>query len=231
MKNTLFIADMHMPYEHPDAFDFLQAVYEGYDCEQAMSVGDLTDNHAASFHEIEYGTLSPEQEYWQAREKVQKLEKMFGKLNVALGNHCVMGERKAKQAGIPLDYLKSYNELYGVAFDWQDSFWFPVRDKDDMCLMVHTASASLLRAAQTHSHNIVQGHHHSVFGVEWWADKKQISWAMSVGCLINPKHPAFNYAKGATSKRPILGSGVVLDDVPIAVPMILRADGRWIGKL
>lgn len=231
MDNTLFISDLHLPYEHPDAFKFLRSVYDEYDCSDVMSVGDMTDNHTPSFHEIEYGTLSPEEEYKAARNKMQELEGMFGGMNVALGNHCIMGERKAKQAGIPLDYLKSYNDLYGVNFLWSDNFWFPVRDDDDMCLLVHTASASILNIAKTHSHNVIQGHHHSVFGIEYFADKKQLSWAMSVGCLIDPKHPAFNYAKGATNKRPILGTGVVLDDVPICVPMLLNKSGKWVGTL
>jgi len=231
MDNTLFIPDLHLPYEHKDTFRFLKAVYEEYGCVLAKSVGDLTDNHAASFHEIEYGVLSAKEEYLEARRKMQKLESMFGSLEVALGNHCIMGPRKAKAAGIPQDYLKSYNDLYGVNFTWEDAFWFPVRDKKDMCLMIHTASASVLNIAKTHSHNVVQGHHHSVFGIEYFADKRQLSWAMSVGCLIDTDHPAFNYAKGATNKRPILGCGVVLDDTPILVPMVLNSSGRWIGRL
>ena len=227
----MFISDMHIPYEHPDAFRFLKMVYEEYECTQAKSVGDLTDNHAASFHEIEYGVLSAEDEYLQSRKKMQKLQNMFGSIDTSLGNHCIMGPRKAKQAGIPLDYLKSYNDLYGVDFQWADHFWFPVRDKEDMCLMIHTASASVLNIAKTHSHNVVQGHHHSVFGIEYFADKRQLSWAMSVGCLIDPKHPAFNYAKQASNKRPILGTGVIFDDVPVLVPMVLNSNGRWIGRL
>lgn len=231
MDNTLFISDPHIPYEHPDSFRFLMEVYDAYDCTQAMSVGDLADNHAPSFHEIEYGVLSAEDEFLQTRDKMQELEDMFGNINVSLGNHCIMGARKAKQAGIPLDFLKSYNTLYGVEFTWRDNFWFPVRDEKDMCLMIHTSSASVLNIARTHSHNLIQGHHHSVFGIEYFSDKLKLRWAMSVGCLIDPNHPAFNYAKGATSKRPILGCGVVLDNVPILVPMVLNDKGSWTGEL
>ena len=53
---------------------------------------------------------------------------------------------------------------------------------------------------------------------------------MTVGCLINPKSLAFAYGKNF-SKRPIIGMGVILDGVPVLIPMLLDKHGRWDGRI
>jgi len=230
MDNTIFISDLHFPHQHQDALRFLGAVKDEYDIEIAKSVGDIVDNHNASYHEIEYGIRSPKDEYRAARKNVQELAKIFPDLTVSLGNHDILTARKAKTAGISADHLKSYNDVYGVEWDWVDKDYFKI-NKDLNCLMVHTMSGNTLTNAKVHSHSCVQGHHHSLFGIEYFADTEVIRWAMTVGCLIDPHSPAFNYAKGATVKRPILGCGGLVDDSPFLIPMNLTKSGRWNGKL
>lgn len=53
---------------------------------------------------------------------------------------------------------------------------------------------------------------------------------MSVGCLIDHKHPVFTYNKSALT-RPILGCGVILNNEPKLIPMVLNVDGRWNEEL
>ena len=51
-KQILVIPDMHMPYHHVDALDFLQnleSTYGGFDL--VVNLGDLVDFHGISFHD------------------------------------------------------------------------------------------------------------------------------------------------------------------------------------
>ena len=231
MKNTLIISDTHFPYQHPDTFDFLDAAYYAYDCKAAMHTGDMVDNHAGSYHEIEYGTLSAKEEHDAAKSDVQRLNVMFPKMDVIIGNHGAMTRRKAKSAGIPEDALKSYNDMYEIrGWDWKDKFYFKVNDYGN-CLLVHSMGANTLSNSRNHSHHSIQGHHHGRFGVEYFGDTELLRWSMTVGCLIDPSLPAFNYGSKATLNRPIIGCGAIIEDDPQLIKMQLDRHGRWNGKI
>ena len=231
MDNTLIISDTHFPFQHPDTFDFLETAYDAYDCKAVKHTGDMVDNHSASYHEIEYGTLSAKEEHEQAKACVQQLNEMFPVMDVIIGNHGAMSERKAKTAGIPLDHLKSYNDMYEIeGWDWKDHFYFEVNEYGK-CLLVHTMGANTLSNARSHSHHSIQGHHHGKFGIEYFADTEILRWSMTVGCLVDPESPAFNYAKGATLNRPIIGCGAIIEDQPVLIPMQLKKNGRWNGEV
>jgi len=231
MENTLIISDTHFPYQHPDTFDFLEAVAYAYGIKAVKHTGDMVDNHTGSYHEIEYGTLSPKDEHEQAKVAVQRLHKMFPKMDVIIGNHGAMTRRKAKTAGIPEDVLKSYNDMYEIdGWKWEDKFFFPVED-DEMCLLVHSMGANTLSNARNHSHHSIQGHHHGRYGIEYFGDTNVLRWSMTVGCLINPDEPAFNYGAKATLNRPIIGCGAIIEDEPRLITMKLNRGGRWNGKV
>lgn len=230
MKNTIIVSDTHFPYEHPDTFKFLTAIRDEYDIEINKHSGDVADNHTASYHEIEYGTLSAEEEFRLSKSKIQKLAEIFPSLTVTLGNHCILTARKARSAGIPSSHLSSYNEVYGVDWDWVDKDYFKI-NKYQHCLLSHSQSCSTLNNAKVHSHCSIQGHHHGSFGIEYFADTEVLRWAMTVSCLIDPNSPAFNYAKTSTVKRPILGCGGIIEDLPRLWPMQLKKSGRWDNTL
>jgi len=230
MKDTLVISDTHFPYQHPDTFKFLEAIADVYDIQQVKHTGDMVDNHTGSYHEIEYGTLSAKEEHRQAKKNVQRLYELFPEMNVIIGNHGSMSYRKAKTAGIPEEHLKSYNDMYDVDWNWMDKDYFKV-DKYNSCLLVHTMGANTLSNARNHSHHSIQGHHHGKFGIEYFGDTEVLRWSMTVGCLINPHHPAFNYGAGATLNRPILGCGGIIDNQPMLFPMQLTKSGRWNNKV
>ncbi len=57
MKDRLVLSDLHFPYHHRDAFDFIEAAKYTYSLEEAMCSGDIADNHNGSFHDTEYGAI------------------------------------------------------------------------------------------------------------------------------------------------------------------------------
>jgi hypothetical protein len=231
MKNTLIISDTHFPYHHPDTFNFLEAIVDKYNIETVKHTGDMIDNHSSSFHPIEYGTLSAKEEHEMAKEAVQILYSMFPKMTVIIGNHGAMSYRKAQIAEIPLDHIKSYNDIYGTkGWKWTDKDYFNI-NRNEKCLLVHSMSSNTLNNASKHSFNSIQGHHHSKFGIEYFGDCEQLRWSMTVGCLINFHAPAFNYARHATLNRPVIGCGAIINDAPVLIPMRLNKGGKWNHKL
>ena len=54
------------------------------------------------------------------------------------------------------------------------------------------------------------GHTHSVGGIEWSANEKDIIFGMNVGSGISRHKYAFAYGKD-TRRKPVLGVGVVTD--------------------
>jgi len=230
MNNTLIISDPHFPYQHPDFFEFLAALEWAYSIEIVKCTGDIIDNHTGSFHDTEYGTLSPKEEHEAAYNCVQKLYKMFPKMTIVQGNHDAIPKRKAKAAGIPEDFIKDFNQLYDVDWKFVDRDFFRI-NKYDECLLVHTMGANTLSNARNHSHCSVQGHHHGRYGIEYFGDTNMLRWSMTLGCLVDQKHPAFNYASGATLNRPIIGCGGIIDDEPRLFKMRLLSNGRWDGKI
>ena len=50
-QSILVISDQHMPYEHPDMFEFLEAVKKKYKPTLVVNIGDEVDKHALSFHD------------------------------------------------------------------------------------------------------------------------------------------------------------------------------------
>jgi len=227
MNNCLFISDTHAPYHHRDTVPFLAAIKEEYDIQLAKSVGDMVDNHTGSFHPIEYGVLSAKDEHNRAKRFIQQVHKLFPKMTISLGNHCTMTARKARSADIPLEHIKDYNDMYGITdWVWTDKDYFKV-DKYNSCLMVHSMSKNTLTNAKNHSHHTVQGHFHGTFGLEYFADTEVLRWAMTVGCLVDTSSPAFNYSRGYTNNKPIIGCGAIIEDAPVLIPMQLTKSGRW----
>lgn len=226
MDNCLIISDTHFPYHHKDTFAFLEQAAYVYDCKVIKHTGDVVDNHSGSYHDVEYGTLDAEAEFMSARACVQQLNELFPKMDVVIGNHDAIPSRKAKSAGLGQENIKTYNDLYDVNWNWQDKHFFDIA-KGKQCLLVHTMSTSTLNNAKSHSHCSIQGHHHASFGLEYFTDTNMIRWSMTVGCLVDLHHPAFNYASGATTKRPVLGCGAIIDGEPRLLPMNLDKNGRW----
>ena len=124
--NTLIISDMHMPYHHRDALDFLWALHLSYDFVQVLCVGDLLDHHRGSYHESEVDAMDAETEYLMARDGAQELQAMFPKMVITKGNHDSLPERKLKSVGLPTSMLSDYNRVYELdsGWKWVDQYMF-----------------------------------------------------------------------------------------------------------
>jgi hypothetical protein len=128
--DTLYISDLHIPYHHPQAFDFLYELNHIYKFDRIVSVGDVYDHHQASFHPSEPDALNAEDEYQESKRYARELQQIFPKMDITPGNHCRIPQRKAKEVGLPISMLSDFNKLYGTKRGWrwhEDGLWLNVR--------------------------------------------------------------------------------------------------------
>ena len=226
-NSVLVISDLHIPYHHQDAFDFLKALKKKYKPDMIVNIGDELDHHAISMHEHNPDLMSAGDELKNSRVYVRELEKIFPRMTLVHSNHSSLVYRRALKYGLPKDYLKSYNEFLGVGNGWQwvDDLTITLSD-GSRCFFTHGISADVLKVAAQYGMNTVQGHFHTKFSIGYFSNPEALIWGMQVGCLINQKSMAFDYAKNFKS-RFIVGCGMIINGQPKLMPMVLDKDGRW----
>ncbi len=228
--SVLFISDAHMPYHHPDTFKFLAALKKKHRFKLVVSVGDLADFHNISFHKSDPDLLSAGDELEALRKCSKRLEKMFPRMVIVGSNHGDLPIRKMFDAGLPTALLRPYNEIYGVGKGWKFVDDLTMKSGDDVVYVCHGISKNGLKLAAQRGVNVVQGHYHTDFRIDYISNPRSLLWSMQVGCLIDRQSLAFAYDKLNLS-RPIIGVGLLNNGIPQLVPMLLNEDGRWIGKL
>jgi len=226
-NSVLVISDLHIPYHHQDAFDFLKALKKKYKPDMIVNIGDELDHHAISMHEHNPDLMSAGDELKNSRVYVRELEKIFPRMTLVHSNHSSLVYRRALKYGLPKDYLKSYNEFLGVGngWKWVDDLTITLSD-GSRCFFTHGISADVLKVAAQYGMNTVQGHFHTKFSIGYFSNPDALIWGMQVGCLINQKSMAFDYAKNFKS-RFIVGCGMIINGQPKLMPMVLDKDGRW----
>ena len=225
----LLISDMHIPFHHPDTLAFLQYLKDKYKPTRVICGGDELDFHALSFHDSDPDLPSAGDELRAALPTIKLLKEMFPVMDILESNHGSMLYRKANHHGVPRQYLKSYNQVLEVDENWE---WHVDMVIDlpngNKCYLHHGKSNNVTKTSQTMSMSAVQFHYHETFKVEYWANPVALYWALQCGCLIDDKKYAFNY-NNVNLKRPIIGTGLIIDSMPVLEPMVLNSEGRWVG--
>ena len=229
-KKILVISDMHLPYQHKDAIKFLAEIKKEFKPDTIISIGDLLDGHALSFHDSNPDLFSAGHELKKAKEYVRQLEDLFPKLVEVDSNHSSLIYRRALKHGLPREYLKDYGDfLETKKWQWVDDLTLTMSN-GQRCFFTHGRSADILKVSQTMGMSAVQGHYHTKFLISWWANPDNLFFSMNVGCMINQKSLAFAYAKNFKT-RFIIGCGIIINGIPRLLPMVLNAKGDWIGKV
>lgn len=218
---VLVISDMHIPYHHPKMLDWLQSLKDKYKPTRVICIGDELDKHALSYHDSDPNLKSAGDELSESLVVIKKLHEMFPVMDILESNHGSLIYRKAKTHGIPKQYLKSYNDVLGVADGWKWHFDLTITLPNGSPVYFHHGKSSDgLRLSQTMGMSCVQGHFHEKFKIDYWANPLGLYWAMQVGCLIDDDSLAFAY-NNVNLKRPIIGCGLIVDSVPILEAMPL----------
>lgn len=230
-KRILVLSDQHMPYEHKDMFRFLAAIKKKYNPTLIVNIGDEVDHHALSFHDSNVDLPSAGDELVKASAKLKQMQKLFPRMVLVDSNHGSLAVRKLKHHGIPLKYLATQQQIYGVTDKWQWVNELKLKLPNGVtCLFVHGISKNGMKLAAQRATCLVQGHYHTEFRIDYISNPDNLLWSMQVGCLIDKKALAFEYDK-LNLTRPVIGTGVIIDSKPLLIPMILNKNGRWTGKL
>lgn len=227
-SRILFISDLHIPFHHQDSFDFLRYLKQKYNPTRVICLGDELDKHSLSYHEHDPNGYSAGHELNASIPYIKELEEIFPQMDIIESNHGSLVWRKAKTNGIPKHYIKSYNDVLGVGEGWNWNFDLTLTlPNGQQCYIHHGKSSDVLKLSQTSGMNAVQGHFHERFKIDYWANSNDLYWGMQCGCLIDDDQYAFNY-NNVNIKRPIIGTGLIIDSIPVLEPMVLDSKGDWI---
>lgn len=233
-SSILVIPDLHAPYHHPDAIDFLIEVAATYQPTRVINLGDECDSHGLSFHDSDPNLDSAGVELHKARKFLHKLHSVFPKMEICHSNHGSLIYRRAFKFGIPVEMIKTYREILfpkgdGEGWTWHENIRFNLPNGQAIQFQ-HQSVGDYLQNASHERCNLVLGHEHGKFQIEHRASKAALYWGMYSGCLIDSSSLAFAYGK-LFPKKPIIGCSVIIDSQPILIPMLLDSKGRWVGKL
>jgi len=215
---TLIISDLHAPYHHPNALEFLNALKKSYKPTKVICIGDELDAHGWSRHTREPDAMGQADEVAAARKVMGSLYRMFPAVDVCTSNHGDRAVKAMARAGMPTDFLRSPGVILGAPVGWK---WARGYLYDGVAYEHGTGYRGInaaITAAKTNRMNTVIGHVHASAGVQYHANQFSNIWGMNVGCLVDASSVAFRYAIDYPNKQ-VLGSGVVWEGVPIFVPM------------
>lgn len=213
-KRVLVIGDIHAPFMHNEYPEFLKSLYEKYDCDSVVNLGDEVDHHAMSRHTTDPDGYSALHELEAAVAQIKILAEMFPVMKLCFGNHTLIPQRQAYEAGISQKFMKNLKEVLlemGAPvnnWEWAESW---VIENVLYCHGIgRVAKARMLQE----SCSVVQGHYHTKAYIEWLVNARQKLFAVQVGCGINREAYAFNYGKHYQS--PVLSAAVIIEGkVPI----------------
>lgn len=231
MSLVLVIPDFHAPFEHPDAIAFLKAVNKKHSPDQVICLGDEGDFHALSNYDSDPDGHSAGDEYHHMLRHLRPLYGAFPRVRVCTSNHTARPFRRAYKHGIPAAFIRDYREFMDAPTGWTWANQWEI----DGVLYEHGEGFSgrdaAIKAALANMQSTVIGHIHSFAGVQFSANPKSLIFGLNSGCLID--HKAYAFAYGAKMKtKPIIGCSLVKDGlIPMFIPMLLNAKGRWVGKL
>lgn len=224
---VLAIGDLHAPFTHPDALDFLVYVRDRFNPTIICAMGDEVDFHAFARWPMDPDGLSPGKELAAAVETLIPFYREFPNVLVCESNHTVRPWKKSFEAGLPEAFLPTYAKLLNAPDGWH----WAIEHEIDGVVYVHGdpycgKNADSKWRQEKHKSAVI-GHVHSFAGVRYHGNL----FSMNVGCLIDDKAYAFKYAR----KMPVkvnLGCGLVVNgESAFFIPMRLDKHDRWIGRL
>jgi hypothetical protein len=213
--NVLVIGDLHEPFCLPDYLQFNVDLYNRFDCETVVFIGDVIDNHYSSYHETDPDGMSGGDELGLAIEKLKPWVDTFPDAHVTIGNHDRMTMRKAFTGGIPRIWIKEYKDVLGAP-GWK----FIDEVMLDGVIYIHGEGGSAKTRALKEQCSMVQGHLHSQAYVEQIVGRRTRVFGMQVGCGIDRR--AYAMAYGKTGPKPAIGSAVVLDGGTLPVQVMME---------
>jgi hypothetical protein len=227
-KPILVIPDTQIPFEHKDALKFCTYLKKHHKIPDmnVLCVGDEIDNYNGSAYpkdpDADYSAVN---EFEIVRERIREWGDVFPFMKLAVSNHGIRWVRRAIDAQIPTQVLRSYQEIFKMppGWSWRDEWRFtslkhPFR-------MIHGMGYSGVNghrnAAIDGQISTIIGHLHSHAAVSFIeTNGGQRMWAVNTGCLIDVQAYAFKYEK-YNRVKPQLGATIIFGSgkSPVFIPL------------
>jgi hypothetical protein len=222
VNNVLIIGDLHQPFTKQGYLEHCIHIYKKYKCNKVISIGDLIDQHFSSYHETDPDGLSAGDELDRAVEGLQAWKEAFPVVDVCVGNHDLLAQRKIFSAGVSKKWLKPFEDVLNLqTWSFKEHYIY------DNVLYTHGTGTRGQNAAYNRMMNrgisTVQGHLHTEGSIRYNATNEALRFSMQVGCGVDEAAYAMEYGKNFTKKM-ILSCGVVLNNgqLPILEPLKLE---------
>lgn len=229
--NVLIISDVQAPFHLPDTIPFLSALANEIQADHVVCVGDLLDLHClARNYKPHPNAPSAGREFELSEEFLSELYIHFPTMYICEANHEGRLRKKAQDAGIPDQYLKDVDEAHARdGWHWDREWWLDT-ELGPVCVNHGDRKKGALNYAKTLGASVIQGHHHSDFGIQFQNSRHRILYGMDVGCLCDPEALALAYSRTSPLGQ-MQGTGVIVNGWPKLAPMGLDSDGRWDGVI
>jgi len=202
-SRVLVIGDLHAPFDLDAYFDHCVDVYERYNCNKVVFIGDVIDNHYSSYHETDANGMGGKAELDLAVKRLARWYHRFPDADVTVGNHDRIIMRKAQSSGVPSAWVKDYKEVLQTP-GWR----FVTSVEIDDVLYIHGEAGTAKTKARADMRSTVQGHLHTQAYTEYFVGANSRVFGCQVGCGIDAKSYAMAYMK--VGKKPAIGCAVVL---------------------
>lgn len=211
----LVIPDLQIPFHNQKALDhcFYLKRHFKIDNDHILCVGDEVDQYFGSLYKKDPDArISAMGEIEASIEELNKWTIKFPEMKVAISNHGQRWAKRASEAEIPSQMLRSYQDILKIPKTWEyKREWHFERDKHHF-RMIHGMGYSGMNghrtAALDKGVSTIIGHLHSHAGIAYMEHGDKTVWGFNVGCLIDPEALAFQYGKDSRF-QPCLGAGVI----------------------
>lgn len=191
---------------------FLQNTFDSWGVDRIVHIGDLVDWNSISYHEKHPSNSNADREYRRALKQVKQLSAAFPKADWMIGNHDALTTRQAITAGLPVEILRDYAEMWELDWTVHKRFYKLMIDGVLYCHGDNGKGGehSAYKNAQSNFKSTVQGHHHANAGVKYFVNEKFRVFGMDVGCGMDAKLLQFEYGR-KFPRKPVLGCGIVVN--------------------
>lgn len=223
-KNNIVLVwgDLHAPYQHKNALEFLADMASQVRPDRIVCLGDLLDMYSVSSYPKDINHKdSWSKEIKEGRKIVKQVGELFPDMIVMSSNHDDRTAKKAGIGGIPREFLVPYRTVVDApdTWKWKDTLTLTVDSTREKLCFAHTLTGGAYAAAKDYGATTVIGHHHSKFSaVGFKSLAGNLIFGVDAGCLISDKGSPFKYNKMDRS-RPIQGCVVISEGRPNLLPL------------
>ena len=214
LSNVLVIGDLHEPFCLDKYLDWCIEQYHTFNCTEIVFIGDIIDNHYASYHETSADGMGGLDELELAIKRIARWYNAFNKATVIIGNHDRIIMRKSQTSSIPSKWIKSYKEVLEVP-NWN----FVERYVKDGVQYLHGEGGTARTKCRADMMNTVQGHYHTQVYCETYVGQNFRVFGLQTGCGIDHESYAMAYAK--YGKKPAIGCAVVLNNGTLPINLLM----------